>query len=394
MAAQSGKKQKQKKNGAQIAAGVTRQLVIYVVSAVMLICAVLAIVYRDRLNLDALKRWVAYGSLSTDEDGQAERFSFSGGSDNAFASLDGGLLLCSSNTLQLLSRSGEEALSMEVSMKEPVISTAGDYAVVYDVGGSDLYVFHSAEQVFSYSTSGGYALLSARVNENGALVVVEQTSGYKATVTVYGSDYQPRIAINESTNFITDAVLSPDSRSVAVIEIYQDDSALGSDLVIYQVSDASVTSTTQLGEQLVLDLCWQDGRIWLEREYGVSVANSSGSILDTWADTSKYLERYSLDGDGYAVELMSKYKSGSMGELWVIDSSGQQKVSRSVSEEVLSVSAAGRYIAVLTTSSLVVYNSDLQEYASTVNTTARRVIMRSDGSAMMIGTDEAWLFVP
>ncbi|MCD7887222.1 MAG: DUF5711 family protein [Clostridiales bacterium] len=393
MAAQSGKKRKQNRNGVRVFAGVTRQLVIYVVTAVILVCAVLAIVYRDRLNLDALKRWVAYGSLSTDEDGQAERFSFSSGGC-AFASLDGGLLLCSDNTIQLLSRSGEQALSADVSMKQPVISTAGDYAVVYDVGGSDLYVFHSAEQVFSYSTSGDFALLSARVNENGYLVVVEQTSGYKATVTVYGSDYQPRIAINESTNFITDAVLSPDGRSVAVIEIYQDDSALGSDLVIYQVSDASVTSTTQLGEQLVLDLRWQNGRIWLEREYGVTVADSDGGILDTWADASKYLERYSLDGDGYAVELMSKYKSGSLGELWVIDSSGQQKVSRSVSEEVLSVSAAGRYIAVLTTSSLVVYNSNLEEYASTVNTTARRVIMRDDGSAMMIGTDEAWLFVP
>ncbi|MCD8190597.1 MAG: DUF5711 family protein [Clostridiales bacterium] len=394
MAAQSGKKRKKQKTGVQIFARVTKQMVIYAVTAVMLLCAVLAVVYRDRLNLDALKRWVAYGSLSTDEDGQAERFSFSGGSDSAFASLDGGLLVCSSNTLQLLSRSGEEALSMEVSMKQPVISTAGDYAVVYDVGGSDLYVFHSAEQVFSYSTDGDYALLSARVNENGALVVVEQTSGYKATVTVYGSDYQPRIAINESTNFISDAALSPDGRSVAVIELYQDDSALGSDLVIYQVSDASVTSTTQLGEQLVLDLRWQDGRIWLEREYGVTVADSDGEVLGDWSDTSKYLERYSLDGDGYAVELMSKYKSGSLGELWVIDNSGEQKVSRSISEEVLSVSAAGRYIAVLTTSSLVVYNSDLEEYASTVNSNARRVIMRSDGSAMMVGTDEAWLFVP
>lgn len=394
MAAQNGNKRKRNKTGVQIFAGVTKQMVIYAVTALMLVCAVLAIVYRDRLNLDALKRWVAYGSLSTDEDGQAERFSFSSGSNNAFAPLDGGLLVCSNNTLQLLSRSGESVLSAEVSMKQPVISTAGDYAVVYDVGGSDLYVFHSAEQVFTYSTTGSYALLSARVNESGALVVVEQSSGYKATVTVYSNDYQPRIAINESTNFISDAVLSPDSRSVAVVEIYQDESALGSDLVIYQVSDASVASTTQLGEDLVLDLRWQDGRIWLEREYGVTVANSNGELLGDWSNASKYLERYSLDGDGYAVELMSKYKSGSLGELWVIDSDGQQKVSRSISEEVLSVSAAGRYIAVLTTGSLVVYNSDLQEYASTVNSTARQVIMRSDGSAMMVGTDEAWLFVP
>lgn len=67
-----------------------------------------------------------------------------------------------------------------------------------------------------------------------------------------------------------------------------------------------------------------------------------------------------------------------------------------VTEEVLSVSACGEYVAVLTAQSLTVYPMDLSEvYASLDNRSgARRVLMREDGSAMLISTDSASLFIP
>jgi hypothetical protein len=51
-------------------------------------------------------------------------------------------------------------------------------------------------------------------------------------------------------------------------------------------------------------------------------------------------------------------------------------------------------VAVLTTSSLVIYTDDLQEYAAVANRTSRRAIMRDDGSVMLIGTENAHLFIP
>lgn len=75
-------------------------------------------------------------------------------------------------------------------MHQPVISVCGTYAVVYDVGGNNLYVIHNKEVVFEYTSRSGCDLLSARVNENGRLAVVEEASGYKASVRIYNSEYK------------------------------------------------------------------------------------------------------------------------------------------------------------------------------------------------------------
>ena len=59
------------------------------------------------------------------------------------------------------------------------------------------------------------------------------------------------------------------------------------------------------------------------------------------------------------------------------------------------MSAAGKYIAVLYSDSLVLYTPQLQEYARLDATEyARSVIMREDGTAVLIGSSSAWLYVP
>ena len=63
--------------------------------------------------------------------------------------------------------------------------------------------------------------------------------------------------------------------------------------------------------------------------------------------------------------------------------------------EIMDVSAAGKYIAVLYSDSLTIYTADLTEH-QTLNGTefARRVAMRSDGTALLLGASRAWLVAP
>lgn len=62
---------------------------------------------------------------------------------------------------------------------------------------------------------------------------------------------------------------------------------------------------------------------------------------------------------------------------------------------MLDISAAGKYLAVLYSDELVIYTSDLAEYALLTDTQyARGVRMRADGSAVLLGSQHGWLFVP
>ena len=56
-----------------------------------------------------------------------------------------------------------------------------------------------------------------------------------------------------------------------------------------------------------------------------------------------------------------------------------------VNEQILSLSAAGRYVGVLTADRLDVYNQSLESYSTLDGTQgAQSVLLRDDGSAMLL----------
>ena len=55
------------------------RLVALLVTAVLLLGALILVVYREELNLDALKRWFEYRNLATSESGETGSFSQAGG---------------------------------------------------------------------------------------------------------------------------------------------------------------------------------------------------------------------------------------------------------------------------------------------------------------------------
>ena len=62
---------------------------------------------------------------------------------------------------------------------------------------------------------------------------------------------------------------------------------------------------------------------------------------------------------------------------------------------MLDLDASGRYVAVLTAAGLTLYTKDLQLYDALENTMgARSVVLRSDGTAFLVGGETARLYIP
>lgn len=363
-------------------------------TALLMFGAIFLVVHRDRVNLDSVKRYLTYRNLEKNDSGQTTEFSYTQDASNAFASLDGTLLLCSDTVLQLYSNSGLLYIDEQVKMSQPVITTCGPYAVAYDVGGNDLYVIQNKEIVQTYSSAQGCDLLSARVNENGYLAVVEQASGYKASVKVFDDNKQLLLTENVSSEYVMDAILSPDNKRLAVVTIGQKERVFNSTISLYGCEAGDLIASTTLENQFVLDLNWKASLLWVQERDGAAVLDSDLRMLGSWMESNQYLQGYSLDGDDYAVEVFSWYKTGGSGEVLLINEKGDAEVSHAISGEVLSVSAAGKYIAVLTTDMLHIYTSDLEEYSTTENNGSKRAIINSDGATMMIGVDNTRLYVP
>ena len=128
---------------------------------------------------------------------------------------------------------------------------------------------------------------------------------------------------------------------------------------------------------------------------GTDVTLTGGKLAGSYSYDGGYLHRCSLDGDGYAALLLGRYKSGSQGRLVTVDSQGRELASLDIDEEVMSLSAAGKYVAVLYQDHLTIYDKDLQEYAVLKDVSAAgTVLMRSDGSAVLTGASAASLYLP
>lgn len=363
------------------------------VTAALALGAIYLVSHRDSVNVDSLRRLISYRSSASEEGGLASQFSYSGDAANSFALLNGGVLTCSVNQLQLLDKTGEKVIEQTVQMAQPILCAEGSYAVAYDAGGTELYLIHGQEVTHTYSPAKGQGLLSARVNADGWLTVVEQATGYKASVTVYDPEFQPVVTENISSTFVTDAILSPDEDLLALVTLGEDTTGFDCVVIFYNVSDGQERYRCVLGNDVVLDLDWEKDALWVAGEYG-AYCIQDGVLSANCLDKTRFLQHFSLGGKGFAALFFSKYQGGSTGALTILSADGSQS-SIGVNEEVLSVSAAGGYLAVLTGSELTIYQSDLSVYAVTENSEgARRVLMREDGSALLISTGSVTAFLP
>jgi len=371
------------------------RILVAILTLLLIVTAVIVVVFRDQVNLDSVKRYLTYQALERNDKGVGAEFDITADKTNSYAALDDCLIACSNNRIQIYSNGGSVYVDMQVSIFDPVILAEGNYALIYDAGGSELYLFSERQLIHEYKAEEGSSILSARVNSNGWLVIIEEAAGYKASATVYNDRFQPVMTQNISSSFVIDGVVSPDNRKLALITIGQEETKFASTLRIYDCGDGAETVSRVISNEPPLDLRWDEDGFWLQELNSLRRLDDSGSEVGLWEDESLHLQGFSLSGDGFAVEYYSRYRAGNAGTLMVIDEKGAISAQLDLNEEILSVSASGRYIGVLTHSGLTIYTSSLNRYAYLDNDTGIvKAIVRSDGTAMLVSEKTASVFLP
>lgn len=363
--------------------------------------AVGVVVNRDKLNFDALRRFFTYRTTTQNEAGATDPFPYEGGIGAAFSTVGGDLFSASISGFRLYSPSGEIYVEDTMPLKNPAYSLSGNHLVAYDAGGTELRVYRNHEAVFSYTAEDG-VILSARMNSSGYLAVVTRDAGFKGVVTIYNGEFQKLMAFRISSIYIMDAVISPDGKSVCVISAGQNGHTFESSLMTYSMdgtaadnAELTPSATLSLGNRIPLDLQWTGAGLRCLTEYGMITADEKLVQTGSYDWSDRHLKLFSQAGDDFSAMVLGKYRAGSQAELILLDNKSAEIGSVSLTEQVLSLSAAGRYIAVLTADRLDIYTGDLQLYATLTGTqSARQVVMRSDGTALLVGGETAWAYIP
>ena len=374
------------------------RLLAFLLTALLLLGSVVLIFNWRKLNFDFIRRYFAYRSLERNESGQTEPFLYAGGLKGSFLQLGDDLLVSSSSGVRLYSAGGGAFIDQPVTLTSPFAVTSGSTALVYDGGGSDLFVYRDREQVFSYTAEEGHTILSASLSAQGQLTTVVQGSGVKGAVTVYDTNFQPVFGLNISSRFVTDAILSPDGKTLALATCGQSGGFYDSQISFYSLNrsaqDPQPDAVCSLGNNTILQLGWNSGPLRVLGENALAFVSTDGTLAGSYPYDRRVLKGFSLQGDTCAL-LLGRYRAGSSADLVTVNSKGEETASLPLEEQVLSLSSAGRYLSVLTADGLTIYSGDLEPYhkASDLHG-VRRVLQREDGSVFLISDETARLYLP
>lgn len=365
-----------------------------VIALVVLICAAVAVILlRETVGLDGVRRFVRYLNVSqADADG---RFSFDQHSSNAFAAGDDGLSIASVGGVTVYEENGEELYTFSRGLSNPAAQVGDRVTLAYDVGGTTLLAISHTRGLTADVTAGG-TLLDADISTDDAIVYCAVESGKKTVLTVLDEDQNEIYQWLSSSSFLSPCAVADGGGQAAAVAVGQSDHTFSSTLLLFDTGSQDQPVSLPLGNLLVYDLDYLSGQtLCAVGENEAVFAETDGSLSGRFDYDGRYLKDYSLGGDGFLVLALNRYQAGSSYSIVTVDEKTCEPTEQYLGVEVLSVSASGKYLAVLTVDGLSIYTSDLELYGQTQETgAATRVLQRSDGTALLIEGASASLFIP
>lgn len=370
------------------------QKILIMALVVVLVLAVVAlVVFRDELRLEATVRRIRYWGMS---DCQVDgHFSYDVHNSNRYAGFDNGLAVASVGGLYIYDMDGREIVVSQGQINLPQVCAGKEMVMAYDAGGNTLLAVHGSNGEVLRVTSEK-PILDADLSTEGDIAYVSSETGCKSVLTVYNEKQELVYRWLSTSTYMPVCAVSPNGENLAAIGLDEQDGAFVSTLNLFRTDKDQMLSTTVLGSDLVYDLEYLDPDLLCAvGESGISFVSGAGEVTGTYSYDSGYLKDFDTGGDGFLALSMNTYRAGNRYTLVLVDESGAELGSVYIGREILDISAAGKYVAVLTSHGLKIYDRKLNLYAETDDVgSATAVIMQSDGVSILLGAGTGRYFIP
>ncbi|MBR5381091.1 MAG: hypothetical protein IK136_00560 [Oscillospiraceae bacterium] len=355
--------------------GVLKVLISAVVLAIVLAAAFIAIKCDGDLSWDNIERTVKNLSARVRS---AETFEF-GSSDGAvFADVGGGLLKLTGTRATLYSAAGSELYSEKLRFSRPMTHACSGRAVAYGAGDREAFVFDGTG--LAYSVECEDAIISASVSAEGKLAVCTLESGWNGSVSVYSAKGAAQYKWYCSSGYPSIAAVSRDGGKLAVLTFGSE----GAEVVLLRTDREQELARYRLGEKLALDLRFMvNGNVAVLTEDSLLSLTQTGEEAGNFSFDGRTLSGYDMGSDELTLLRLEDFPGGSS-QIVTVGPACQELGRTDAKGEVLSLSASGQKAAVLYRGEAVIYRKDLTPEVSLLKDGAEKILMRKDGSALIL----------
>ena len=370
--------------------------------AVLLVVGIACMfLFPELFNLDRFIRFFRYMGLRNKEGYGV--ITYDASANNVYSGFDGCFAVGNESGLTLYDLEGGQKAMIQSTLSEPLISRGEKLCLIYSPGTSYLGAVGPGGKVLLEQNVSG-TVLDADVSNDGYLCYLSSESGYKSAATMLSPKQETQFRLTSRTRYLNVCTVSDGGKYLAAASLGEKDSVFCSEVTILRTrdklddldSEESTAVRVDLGNQVIYDLEFlSGGTLCAIGQKNVTFLSVDGRIYQQISLEHNPLVAYDFSEKGFVVLLQRIGMAGEDYRVTTLDGQGEELGLQEFSERVRSVSAAGRYVAVLTDREAQILNRRLGEYAKTEQTyTASRIIARPDGTALLVTGTEDRLYIP
>lgn len=367
--------------------------------SILLVLLLLAwLIFPHVMNPDRLVRFFRYMGLREKEN--YGRVTFEAAAGNVYAGFDDGLLVGTETGLTLYALDGEQKAFVQGSLPTPVLRTGGEVSLVFSPGSSYAAAIGAGGDILLDGALSG-ALLDASVSFDGYSVRLTAESGSKAVAEVLNPKQEAIYRFSSRTRYLNACAVSEKGEWLAVASLEEERSIYRSAVVLLRTDrpvadleqEDSGAVRAELGNRVIYELRFLDeSHLLAVTQDELVFLDLKGELLSTLPLEGERLVDYAVSREGW---LLLALEGGGAAKVLSLDASGNTLARLELADRVRSVSAEGRYGAVLTEMELRILDSRLEEYDRSWDVLgATRVVVRADGTALLIAAGGTKLFIP
>lgn len=366
---------------------VKRILIIVAVIVVMGI-VIYAVANRDALTPDNLGNWVKYDLIGSSDSGFPAKIIGSNVTDGNFK-CDSGVSYVSDTSFASISPEGNEVGYNQHSFSKPVLETAGENVIIYNLGGNG-YVVGKKDKLGEIKDTDNY-VITADINASGVYCVVTQTDGYFSKLHVYNKDGEKLYAYSFSEYYVNSVSINPNGTGCVACGVTGDNGSLLGIAYVLDFSSKEPVATFNLDETTAYECEYFNSNsvcvVGSDASYTIDIR---GGKLTEVEYGNKLLTAYDINPDTNSFVLsLSRSADGRKCSINYVNINGEIVSVNDTKRAISSISLYKNRVAVLDSNKLYMYDTDGKSYGSTdAGTGAKAVRLENTDNAYVLGINE------
>lgn len=316
MPAETGRRKARKRRGGRSAVGV-------LLKRLLVLCVAIAIGIAAWVNWDNLAPSYFYDWLDDTFHGGVKGAGFpvpiSGNKVISMSPVSNCLAVLTDTSLMLINHSGGEAAQRSHTFTRPVLETAGQYALLAELGGMRFQLETKRKTVYSLRAESD--IVAASVSDKGYVGLITRSNrGYVSDIVVYNPEGK-LIFRRSSGEVLADIAVRSDGQQVAVISVGAENGAMVSSLQVFSTREKQEQPTAFYTGREVMLMAVR----YLSSHQVAAVGDTESWLMDIPSNTCKtrsyggqQLLGYAISSEGILTAVRPKGTS-SGGQLLLLD---------------------------------------------------------------------------